>query len=41
MYYTALGYEQALSEASPRRTAALAEELARPRRLRRSRRRAG
>jgi len=33
VYYTALGYEQAQAEAVPKRTAALAEELARPRRL--------
>jgi len=33
MYYTALGYEQAHAEAAPKPTAALAQELARPRRL--------
>ncbi len=33
MYFTSLGYEQAVAEAVPRPTAALAQELARPRRL--------
>ena len=33
MYFTALGFEQAQAEAAPKPTAALAQELARPRRL--------
>jgi hypothetical protein len=33
MYFTALGFEQAQAEATPKPTAALAQELARPRRL--------
>jgi hypothetical protein len=33
MYFAALGYEQAQAEAIPKPTAALAQELARPRRL--------
>ncbi len=33
MYFTALGFEEAQAEAAPRPTAALAQELARPRRL--------
>ncbi|MBS1195474.1 MAG: hypothetical protein H6R33_194 [Actinobacteria bacterium] len=37
MYFTALGFEQAQAEASPKATAALAQELARPRRLARRR----
>jgi len=38
MYFTALGYEQAQAEAARKTTAALAEELTLPRRLRRKRR---
>ncbi|MBM3694671.1 MAG: hypothetical protein FJW79_01850 [Actinobacteria bacterium] len=38
MYFSALGYEQAQAEAASRRTAALAHELARPRRLLRRKR---
>ena len=33
MYFTALGFEEAQAEAAPKPTAALAQELARPRRL--------
>jgi len=40
MYFTALGFEEARAEAAPRPTAALAQELARPRRLARRPKRA-
>ena len=39
MYFTALGFEEAQAEAAPKPTAALAQELARPRRLARRTRR--
>jgi hypothetical protein len=41
MYFAALGFEEAQAEAAPRPTAALAQELARPRRLSRRTKGAG